>query len=146
MTTDRKVDKRDNWVLRTLSLKYKKDGREKAVTHIQYTDWHQGSNVPTSPASFIHVIQFVGQRADASSVPIVLHCLDGAKHCGLFCTVSNLLEKMEMEQEVSVVNEVRRVQTRRRKAIANMEQFNFCYECVLQQIGSSNTYSNVGVK
>ncbi|XP_052249223.1 receptor-type tyrosine-protein phosphatase kappa-like [Dreissena polymorpha] len=146
VTTDRKVDKRDNWVLRTLSLKYKKDGREKAVTHIQYTDWLQGSNVPTSPASFIHVTQFVGQLADASSGPIVLHCLDGAKHCGLFCTVSNLLEKMEMEQEVSVVNEVRRVQTRRTKAIANMEQFNFCYECVLQQIGSSNTYSNVGVK
>ncbi|KAH3891456.1 hypothetical protein DPMN_015558 [Dreissena polymorpha] len=54
--------------------------------------------------------------------------------CGLFSVVSTLLKKIAIDHEVSVVNAVRKVTASRHGAIAAQEQFDFCYECVLQHI------------
>ncbi|WAR16758.1 PTPRQ-like protein [Mya arenaria] len=70
--------------------------------------------------------------------------IDGAIKSGLFCVVSLLLQRIAVNQEVSVVNVVRKVRTRRRLAIPNKEQFHFCHECVLGYINTreSTTYYN----
>ncbi|KAH3727797.1 hypothetical protein DPMN_053742 [Dreissena polymorpha] len=122
-------------------------GQKKTVTHILYADWKQDRSVPNSPANFIQFIHNVEQLATegSNSGPVVLHCLDGAKMCGLFSVVSTLLQKIEIDHEVRVVNTVRKVKVGRHGAISTQEQFDFCHECVLQYIHSFGIYSNIAV-
>ncbi|KAH3713058.1 hypothetical protein DPMN_072823 [Dreissena polymorpha] len=53
---------------------------------------------------------------------------------------------MEVEHEASVANAVRKVKTRRKGAIPNLEQFQFCHDCVLDYTQSFNIYSNIAAK
>ncbi|KAH3840639.1 hypothetical protein DPMN_114092 [Dreissena polymorpha] len=92
--------------------------------------------VPKSPIDyrrFIAEVDAVTACTD-SDKPVVLHCWNGASKCGLFCVVANLLQKMALEHEVSVVTAVRTVNTRRKGAIPNLEQFQFCHDCVLDYV------------
>ncbi|KAH3712247.1 hypothetical protein DPMN_071934 [Dreissena polymorpha] len=75
--------------------------------------------------------------------PVLIHCLDGASKCALFSVVASLLQTMEVEHEVNIVNAVSKVRSRRKGAIPNSEQFQFCHDSVLDYIKSSNTYSKV---
>ena len=43
----------------------------------------------------------------------------GAERSGLFCAVSVMLQKMESEHEISVVNTVRQIKSRRQRALPN---------------------------
>ncbi|XP_052262517.1 receptor-type tyrosine-protein phosphatase kappa-like [Dreissena polymorpha] len=135
----------NNCVLRRLVVENKKNGgHKKTVTHISYADWEQDKSVPNSPANFIQFIHNVEKLASEGTNrgPVVLHCLDGAMKCGLFSVVSTLLQKIAIYHEVSVVNAVRKVMARRHGAIAAQDQFDFCYECVLQYIRSFGIYYN----
>ncbi|KAH3741130.1 hypothetical protein DPMN_047849 [Dreissena polymorpha] len=101
--------------------------------------------IPNSPSEFRRFIDEVDAISTStnSDKRIIVHCWDGESQCGLFCVVASLLQKMKMEEEVSVVNAVRMVQTRRKGAIPNLEQFQFCHDCVLDYVQSVNIYANV---
>jgi hypothetical protein len=47
------------------------------------------------------------------------HARTGSEKSGLFCAVSTLLEKTQIDQEVSVANTVRHIKYRRSMAIPN---------------------------
>ncbi|KAH3713060.1 hypothetical protein DPMN_072825 [Dreissena polymorpha] len=118
-----------------------------SLTYLEFTDWNTEERIPNSPANFRRLIAEVDAvTANSSDRPVLIHCLDGASKCGLFCVVANLLQKMEMEHEVSVANAVRKVKTRRKGAIPNLEQFQFCHDCVLDYTQSFNIYSNIAAE
>ncbi|XP_052251894.1 receptor-type tyrosine-protein phosphatase T-like [Dreissena polymorpha] len=115
-----------------------------SITHLEFTDWDPEHCVPRSTLHFRRLIDEVDDATanmDAHR-PILIHCLDGASKCGLFCVVANLLQKMKADHEVSVENDVRKIKTRRKGAIPNLEQFQFCHSCVLDYIQSFDIYYN----
>ncbi|KAH3711588.1 hypothetical protein DPMN_071259 [Dreissena polymorpha] len=118
---------------------------ELSLTHLEFTDWDMEEPVPKSPFDYRRFIAEVDAvtAGTNSEKPVVLHCWDGASKCGLFCVVANLLQKMALEHEVSVVNAVMTVKTRRKGAIPNLEQFQFCHDCVLDYVQNVNIYANV---
>ncbi|KAH3712252.1 hypothetical protein DPMN_071939 [Dreissena polymorpha] len=128
-------------IKRTLTIDY--HGKELCLTNLEFTDWNKDFNLPNSPSDFrqlIAEVDIVTANTNADR-PVLIHCLDGASKCALFSVVGSLLQTLEVEHEVSIVNAVRKVRSRRKGAIPNSEQFQFCHDCVLDYIKSSNTHS-----
>ncbi|XP_052249639.1 receptor-type tyrosine-protein phosphatase alpha-like [Dreissena polymorpha] len=134
-------------IKRTMTIEHQANQRnaELSLTHLEFTDWDMEEPVPKSPFDYRRFISEVDAvtASTNSDKPVVLHCWDGASKCGLFCVVANLLQKMTIEHEVSVVNAVRTVKTRRKGAIPNLEQYQFCHDCVLDYVQNVNIYANV---
>ena len=63
----------------------------------------------------------------------------GAERSCLYCAVSVLIEKMEIEHEVSVVNTLRQIKARRHSAIPTLVIICICI-CILPV--TYNLYSN----
>ncbi|XP_052761503.1 uncharacterized protein LOC128204171 [Mya arenaria] len=118
-----------------------------SVPHLQFTDWDKKKVVPRSAKTFLRFIDDVEEVANSSPYdgPILIHCLDGASKSGLFCVISLLIQRMNGEGEASVVNAVRKVRSRRALAIPCKEQFQFCYDCLLEYVNThdGNTYCNI---
>ncbi|XP_052762041.1 receptor-type tyrosine-protein phosphatase mu-like [Mya arenaria] len=123
-----------------------KQSSEREVTHFEFNAWNYTSDVPKSSKDFLDLIKSVDAnlRETSNRGPLLVHCLDGTGKSALFCVVSILVEKMKIDHEVSVVNTIRKVRSRRTSAIPNMAQFKFCHECVLSYIKSFDycQYSN----
>ncbi|KAH3794273.1 hypothetical protein DPMN_147804 [Dreissena polymorpha] len=108
---------------RTLTVEHRANQPNEALslTYLEFTDWNTEERIPNSPANFRRFIAEVDAvTANSSDRPVLIHCLDGASNCGLFCVVATLLQKIEVEHEVSVANAVRKVKTRRKGAIPNL--------------------------
>ncbi|XP_052764459.1 receptor-type tyrosine-protein phosphatase alpha-like [Mya arenaria] len=134
---------------RLLTIKHNEHNEqssEREVTHFEFNAWDYTSDVPKSSKDFLDFIKSVDAnlRETSNRGPLLVHCLDGTGKSALFCVVSILVEKMKIDQEVSIVNTIRKIRSMRTSAIPNMAQFEFCHECVLSYIKSFDysQYSN----
>ncbi|XP_052764455.1 receptor-type tyrosine-protein phosphatase kappa-like [Mya arenaria] len=123
---------------RLLTITHNGTNGQRSVPHFGFNAWDNTSDVPKSSKDFLDFIRSVDAtlRETSTRGPVLVHCLDGSGKSALFCVVSILLEKMDIYQEVSVVNTIRKVRSRRKSAIPSKEQFEFCHECVLSYVKS----------
>ncbi|XP_053386933.1 uncharacterized protein LOC123542313 isoform X3 [Mercenaria mercenaria] len=140
----------EQYVIRKLEIVHKgKFGTEDVrIPHIQLTQWNENKNIPEEPAKFVQFVKDVEVKygGNQSKGPILVHCLTGAEKSGLFCVVSNLLEKTQIDQETSVVNAVRQIKYRRHMSIPNKDQYTFCHQCVNEYLRTFDIYSNFELK
>ncbi|XP_052761970.1 tyrosine-protein phosphatase non-receptor type 20-like [Mya arenaria] len=130
-----------HFVKRTLHFEH--DGKTKSefrIPHYEHPDWDRSHNTPRSAEHFVAFIKEVEDASESSHMngPILVHCMNGAGKSGLLCVVLTLLETLSEDNEVSVVNAVRKVRARRPLSIPNKEQFYFCYECVIQSLNATD--------
>ncbi|XP_052763150.1 receptor-type tyrosine-protein phosphatase alpha-like isoform X2 [Mya arenaria] len=130
-------ENKDIFTKRLLTITHN-DTKGRSVTHFEFNAWDYTSDVPKSSKDYLDLIKSVDStlRETSNRGPVLVHCLDGSGKSALFCVVSILLEKMDIYQEVSVVNTIRKVRSRRKSAIPSKEQFEFCHECVLSYVKS----------
>lgn len=129
------VDSKSAYSVRKLKIghssRYEKG--MKIAHHFEYTGWKHDERIPKDVNMFVEFVQeveeYATQLADEHS-HVLVHCLTGSGRSGLFCAVSNLIQKMGQERQVSVVNTLRQVRARRQTAIRNTEQLKFCYQSV----------------
>ncbi|XP_060580858.1 receptor-type tyrosine-protein phosphatase alpha-like [Ruditapes philippinarum] len=121
---------------------------EAHLKHYQYNGWNQSEKVPPRLEPFVKLTKDVenevkGQREDR---PIVVHCLTGAERSCLFCAVSIISEKSFFEKEISVLNTICQLSSRRKSAFTDIAQFRFCYQHVkyLAEISDKKKYYNIG--
>lgn len=127
-----------------LSKKGEPPKNRKKMTHYQIKGWKSDVSLPESQTNFLHLISSVSSaRMEKGSV--LVHCLDGASKCGLFCALSVMLEKLTIGDEVSLVNTVCQVRGRRRTALQDIDQFRFCYRCVQEYLETeaAKVYENI---
>ncbi|XP_053386433.1 receptor-type tyrosine-protein phosphatase kappa-like [Mercenaria mercenaria] len=120
---------------------------ELKIKHYQFRGWNNSESAPSRVELFLKMVKDVEneRKAQKSEQPIVVHCLTGAERSGLFCVVSLLSEKLLFEKELSVLNTLCQVRTRRRSAFHDIEHYRFCYKCVkeMSEISDSSTYYNM---
>ncbi|WAR17062.1 PTPRT-like protein, partial [Mya arenaria] len=105
---------------------------EREVTHFEFNAWDHTSDIPRSTKDYLDLIKRVDAnlREVSNRGPVLVHCLDGAGKSALFCVVSILIEKMDIYQEVSVVNTIRKVKSIRKSAIPTKVMFRtVAYKC-----------------
>ncbi|XP_060584796.1 uncharacterized protein LOC132740811 [Ruditapes philippinarum] len=130
----------DQYKLKKLIISYQGTSRSEKVTNVQFKHWNDNQVAPEQPKAFVQFVKDVELKFGGNG-PTLVHCRTGAEKSGLFCVVSTLLEKTQIDQEVSVANTVRQIKYRRSMAIPNKEQYIFCHQCVNEYLQSFDTYS-----
>lgn len=101
----------------------------------QFSKWKSGDTCPKSEVECLSLIRHViGETDESYSGRILVHCLNGSERSGLFSALYNLLEKLNYEGVVSVVNTVRKIKSRRAKAVPDLAQFRFIFACLVYYI------------
>ncbi|XP_053386122.1 receptor-type tyrosine-protein phosphatase kappa-like [Mercenaria mercenaria] len=142
-------DPREDFTIRELKISQigSPPAKDFSVRHYQFKGWKSSDIVPKKISSFLNTVIDVekARKGSHSQQPIVVHCLTGSDRSGLFCVVSVLLEKMAIEDELSVLNTICQVRSRRRSAIQAIEQLQFCYNCIQEmfEMPDTNTYCNI---
>ncbi|XP_062588632.1 uncharacterized protein LOC134250297 isoform X3 [Saccostrea cucullata] len=130
-------------VLKMMVLNVKTQ-EERIVKQFQCKFWSEDAVRPERPEPMLEMIEEVNAwQKEVNDPVIVVHCMNGAKKSGLFCTVATIIERLRTEQEVGVVQTVLQMRTRRSQIVPSLEQLVFCYDAVQAYSDMSNTYMNL---
>ncbi|XP_060066894.1 receptor-type tyrosine-protein phosphatase alpha-like, partial [Ylistrum balloti] len=82
------------------------------------------------------------QRNFTSGGPVTVVCRDGSSKCGIFCTVANAIENINLNQQVSLIQVVRQLQLRRPSFISTYESYVMCNREVKVHFDALSEYQN----
>ncbi|XP_033737460.1 receptor-type tyrosine-protein phosphatase epsilon-like [Pecten maximus] len=82
------------------------------------------------------------RRNTSTSGPITVVCRNGSSKCGIFCTVANAIENINLNQRTSLIQVVRQLQLRRPSFIGTYESYVICNREVKAHFDSLSEYQN----
>nr|XP_022315011.1 receptor-type tyrosine-protein phosphatase kappa-like isoform X1 [Crassostrea virginica] len=131
-------------VLKFKVVNTKQSNEERILKQFQCKFWPEEANVPENPYPMLEMIEEVNKwQCQVNNPTIVVHCMNGAKKSGLFCTVATIIERLRSAHEIGVLQTVVQMRSRRPQILASREQLKFCYEAVQAYLDMTNTYSNL---
>eukprot|EP00057_Strongylocentrotus_purpuratus_P017913 XP_011672387.1 PREDICTED: receptor-type tyrosine-protein phosphatase T isoform X2 [Strongylocentrotus purpuratus] len=118
--------------------------RVQTVYQLQLTTWPITSEICASAISFmeLHRRAMVWNEANAKDAPIMVHCKDGEGATGTFCSLSSVLERLNVEKLVDVFQACKRVRAIRRGAVASLAQYEFIHSVLRLYLDSYDIYEN----
>ncbi|KAL4234475.1 hypothetical protein ACF0H5_006121 [Mactra antiquata] len=133
---------KDGYLIRRHTLKFKYE--DHAVIQVVCQNWSAGELVPTDPSQMVQILQDISElQRENDNKPVMLQCLNGAERSGLLVVLMNIIERSSIEEEVSILEVVRYLRSRRQQIVPNYEQYKFCHDVILSYIGSNSTYANL---
>nr|KAF6399957.1 hypothetical protein HJG59_015069 [Molossus molossus] len=127
------------YTLRVFELRHSKRKEPRTVYQYQYHRW-EGEGLPAEPRGLVSMIQDLKQKLPVrnaaegnkhpKSVPLLVHCRDGAQHTGLFYALFNILESAETEDVIDVFQVVKSLRKARPGMIPTFEQYQFLYDVI----------------
>ena len=95
---------------------------ERLVKQFQFKAWTMYEKVPKSRDSMLALLSHVDrwrERTNSQHLPLVVHCMDGASQCGLFCACYILCQKITVNNnDVDIFHTIKHMK-RRRKHFVN---------------------------
>ncbi|XP_071952980.1 uncharacterized protein [Antedon mediterranea] len=115
------------------------------VTQYQVTDWPVDQDTPEQLETLLQVYEMV--QSSHTSVrnranPIVVHCINGIGRTGVYCTITEALDKMKQDDVIDIFQCVKRLRGNRPGLVTNVEQYEMCYDLVEAYLHRFATYSN----
>ncbi|XP_061182305.1 receptor-type tyrosine-protein phosphatase kappa-like [Saccostrea echinata] len=136
------TDEDENYSVIKLIYSLKK-GEERMVKIFKCNFWRECETIPSSISPILKLINDVEMHHTKNNTgPIVVQCRNGAEKSGLFCVLQVVLERMKIEQDVAIHQVIQHMRSIRPSIISNVEQFQFCYDAVMEFIKQYETYSN----
>ena len=118
-TTD--VFQQENITIRHIKLvSMHRPHETRVVRQFQFNAWLDAEFTPKSKSMLLDVMDLVKDWQAVSNNdtnPIIVHCKDGATHCGLFTAVYVLCEKMLDENEADLFHTVKHMKIRRNQIV-----------------------------
>ena len=136
-----KITKRDQGELditEATLIMSKKDDKPTEITIYQTVC----ENMP-DPNVLCRLVDLISTRISMSPDPVTVVSSDGAKNCGLFCTFTNAVSSMKIDETADIFQLVRFLQLRRPEFFADFEEYRLCYEALNIYLTSSNVYANL---
>ncbi|XP_071800000.1 receptor-type tyrosine-protein phosphatase F-like [Asterias amurensis] len=144
------VDQRDeDMVVRQFGITYplRNQKEVQTVCHIQFLQWPQKKDLPSSPSSLLKLIEAVNTWTEEHpDGPLTVHCIDGEGCSGTFCTLVTLLDRLEQDGVIDVFQAVKKLRSTRAGMVKTLAQYQLCYQVVksyLDEASSSTIYENV---
>ncbi|KAL3876450.1 hypothetical protein ACJMK2_034295 [Sinanodonta woodiana] len=109
-----------DYLLRKIRLtKHGEQPRE--VRQFQCNFWPASDTVPKQMNAMLKLIDAVEQwQREADIKTVVIHCMDGAERSGLYCVLTTVLERLNVERDVAIYQTVKKMRTRRQQIIPNI--------------------------
>ncbi|KAK6188530.1 hypothetical protein SNE40_004688 [Patella caerulea] len=111
------------------------DDPPRVIRQFHFHHWADGSTVPSSKMALLELLDMVERwQHQTDNTSVTVHCMNGASRSGLFCAVSCILERLNVEKEIDVFQAVKQLRLNRSQFIDNMEQYKFCHDVVLDYL------------
>uniref|UniRef100_A0A0L8G606 Protein-tyrosine-phosphatase n=1 Tax=Octopus bimaculoides TaxID=37653 RepID=A0A0L8G606_OCTBM len=93
------------------------------VRQFHFHRWSEGDNFPNSKLALVELLDMVEkwQHETGDSLPVTVHCMNGASRSGLYCAISCVLERINAEKEVDVFQAVKQLRLNRSQLVDNYQ-------------------------
>lgn len=128
------VDNTNIWQQENVTIRHfklhnmlKPKGTPREVRQFQFNAWSENDFVPKSKTMLLDLIDLVRswqRQSNENTLPVLVHCKDGATHSGLFCAVWTICEAMEMDHDVDVYHNVKHMKRRRPQIVDTLVRLN----------------------
>ncbi|EQB78246.1 hypothetical protein CB1_000707008 [Camelus ferus] len=135
------------YTIRAFELRHSKRKEPRTVYQYQFSSW-TAEGLPAEPQELISMIQNLKQKLPKKNstdgnkyhktVPLLVHCRDGAQHTGVFCALFNLLESAETEDVIDVFQVVKSLRKARPGMVPTFEQYQFLYDVIASTYPAQN--------
>ncbi|XP_028402571.1 receptor-type tyrosine-protein phosphatase F-like isoform X3 [Dendronephthya gigantea] len=112
------------------------------VNIFQYTKWPDHRTPPDANGVISLTSLVENSRKSFDPAPIIVACSDGAGRTGTYIAISNLLERMKIEQAMDVFQAIKIIRGIRPQFVENAEQYQFCYKAMMTYLDSFSEYAN----
>ncbi|XP_071954253.1 uncharacterized protein [Antedon mediterranea] len=115
------------------------------VTQYQVTDWPVDQDTPEKLETLLQVYEMVQSShagVEDGVNPIAVHCINGVGRTGVYCTMTETLDRVKHDDVVDIFNCVKMLRENRPGLVNNIEQYTLCYELVGAYLQQFATYSN----
>ncbi|XP_006812663.2 receptor-type tyrosine-protein phosphatase mu-like [Saccoglossus kowalevskii] len=130
-------------ILKLYPTGYKEGDNIRTVQQFFLTCWPLGHEVPQSKPAVMDLVSLVEKwQQKTGNGPITVHCLNGLGRSGTFCALYAVIERIKVEQVVDVFQAVKKLRINRPNMVQNLDQYNFCYDAVLEFLDSFEAYAN----
>ncbi|KAH8863587.1 Receptor-type tyrosine-protein phosphatase delta, partial [Schistosoma japonicum] len=121
-----------NYTLREFKLTDARDGQARTLRQFQFTEWPE-HGVPESCEAFIDFLGQVHKTKEQFGQDV--------GRTGVFLALSIVLERMRHEGVVDMFQTIRMLRTQRPGMVQTEDQYQFCYNAVLEYLSSFDHYS-----
>ncbi|XP_066297793.1 receptor-type tyrosine-protein phosphatase F-like isoform X2 [Branchiostoma lanceolatum] len=136
------VDAFGDYDLRTFTVTHAKDGKPRTVQQFHFHGWPE-VGIPDNAAGMIDLIgQVQKQQQQSGNGPITVHCSSGSGRTGTFCAISTVLERVKAEGICDVFQVVKALRQQRPHMVQTLDQYQFCYQAVVEYLDSFDHYAN----
>ncbi|XP_064626706.1 receptor-type tyrosine-protein phosphatase alpha-like isoform X2 [Lineus longissimus] len=132
-----------DFALTLKSTNQKEPPMKKEVRQYHFMPWATNSHVPSDAQAVVNLLSAVMARQDRMGAgPILVNCLDGALHSGVFCATHCVMEKVKIEQEVDIFELSRLIRVNRPQFLQHFEQYQFIHDVMVAYLHGFDTYAN----
>ncbi|XP_056459517.1 receptor-type tyrosine-protein phosphatase C isoform X6 [Gadus chalcogrammus] len=123
------------FTVRTMQIYHTKRKESRQVKQFHFLQWPT-KKLPESGGLLTDFIRSVKQTCGCSTGPlegrgpVMVHCSDGSRQCGVFCALWNLMDSAQTERMVDVFQIAKAQRRQRQGMISSVEQYQFLYEAL----------------
>ncbi|XP_052267609.1 uncharacterized protein LOC127869263 isoform X2 [Dreissena polymorpha] len=110
------------------------------VTVYEFTAWSSKSQLSDEDA-FIDLLNELNNTCTEG--PVILQCRDGHSRSGLLAVLLSVIERIKIDKEVAIAQEVRMMRCRKPQVIVDATQYIFCHDVALKYLENCIVYENV---
>ncbi|XP_071097875.1 receptor-type tyrosine-protein phosphatase alpha-like [Haliotis cracherodii] len=107
------------------------------------TVYKMKSRIPGSTEAMLEFVNEIDTKATSEDHKTLVHCPDGARLSGVFCSVLNIISRLRLDKEVDIYLTIRELQCIRPQFIQSYDQYKFCYDMVKEYHRASSVYANL---
>lgn len=102
------------------------------VRQMQFQSWPD-HGVPTRPTGLLHFVRRSAQL-NPDNYPVLVHCSAGSGRSGCFIVLDWMLRMADSEGLLDIFNTVKELRNKRVNMVANLEQYIFLHESLLEAV------------
>ncbi|XP_055956658.1 receptor-type tyrosine-protein phosphatase mu [Patella vulgata] len=116
---------------------------QRRIRIYQCNFWNPKTGVPQSAGPIFTILEDIKSCSEQDEDgPIIVHCLNGVEKSGIFCVLAAILERLTIEQDVSILQTLVQLRVSRPQIITSFEQLRFCFDAVGEYLDEFSVYAN----